>query len=92
MGFFSDIFGKGGGGIGGFLGTIGGAIIGNIIVPGIGGVIGAQIGARLSAKLRGEQLRILLGLIVLAVCVRVAYGLVATPDDVFFIGELRGGE
>ena len=58
----------------------------------IGGVIGAQIGARFSAKLKGEQLRILLGLIVLAVCVRVAYGLVATPDDLFFIGELRGGE
>ena len=32
----------------------------------IGGVIGAQIGARFSGRLRGEQLRILLGLIVLA--------------------------
>ena len=55
----------------------------------IGGVIGAQIGARFSGKLRGEQLRILLGLIVLAVCFRVAYGLVATPDDLFSLGAAR---
>ena len=52
----------------------------------IGGVIGAQIGARFSARLRGEQLRILLGLIVLGVCVGVAWGLVATPEDVFALG------
>ena len=55
----------------------------------IGGVIGAQIGAHFSGKLRGEQLRILLGLIVLAVCFRVAYGLVATPDDLFSLGAAR---
>jgi len=53
----------------------------------IGGVIGAQIGARFSGRLRGEQLRILLGLIVLAVCFRVGYGLVATPADLFSLGE-----
>ena len=45
----------------------------------IGAVIGAQIGTQLGAKLRGEQLRALFGLIVLAVCFRVAYTLVATP-------------
>ncbi len=55
----------------------------------IGGVVGAQIGARFSARLRGEQLRILLGLIVLAVCLRVAYGLVATPEDMFSLGAVR---
>ena len=55
----------------------------------IGGVIGAQIGARFSGKLRGEQLRILLGLIVLAVCARVAYGLVVTPEDLFSLGVAR---
>ena len=58
----------------------------------IGGVIGAQIGARASGRLRGEQLRILLGLIVLAVCVRVAWGLVATPEDMFALGVPGGRE
>ena len=57
----------------------------------IGGVIGAQIGARFSSRLRGEQLRILLGLIVLAVCFRVAYGLVATPEDLFSLGAAGPG-
>ncbi len=49
----------------------------------IGGVIGAQLGARCSGRLRGEELRALLGLVVLAVCARVAYGLVVTPEDLF---------
>ncbi len=57
----------------------------------IGGVIGAQIGARFSSRLRGEQLRILLGLIVLAVCFRVAYGLVVTPEDLFSLGAAGPG-
>lgn len=57
----------------------------------VGGVIGAQIGARFGSRLRGEQLRILLGLIVLLVCARVAYGLVATPDDLFSLGRLGHG-
>ena len=52
----------------------------------IGSVIGAQLGARLGGRLRGEEMRAALGLIVLAVCVRVAWGLVATPDDVFSLG------
>ena len=57
----------------------------------IGGVIGAQIGAIFGARLRGEQLRVLLGLIVLVVCARVAYSLVVTPDDVFSLGGLGAG-
>ena len=48
-----------------------------------GGVIGAQLGAMFGTKLRGEQLRVLLGLIVLVVCMRVAFGLVVRPDDLF---------
>jgi uncharacterized membrane protein YfcA len=51
-----------------------------------GAVIGAQFGTRAGAKLHGEQLRLLLGGIVLAVCSRVAWTLVATPDDVFSLG------
>ncbi len=40
----------------------------------VGGVIGAQFGVRAGAKLRGEQLRLLLALLVLAVARTVAVG------------------
>lgn len=52
----------------------------------IGSVIGAQLGARVGSKLRGEEVRVALGLIVLAVCARVAWTLVATPEDVYSLG------
>ena len=55
----------------------------------VGSVIGAQIGARVGSRLRGEEMRIALGLIVLAVCLRVAWTLVATPGDVFSLGAGR---
>ena len=51
----------------------------------IGAVIGAQFGARVSARLKGEQLRGLLALMVLAVCGRLLFGLLATPDDLYSI-------
>jgi uncharacterized membrane protein YfcA len=51
-----------------------------------GGVIGAQFGARLGARLRGEQLRILLALMVLGVCGKLVADLAITPDDVFSLG------
>lgn len=50
-----------------------------------GGVVGAQFGARVGAHLRGEQLRILLALLVLAVCGKLAFDLVVTPDDLYSI-------
>jgi len=53
-------------------------------------VIGAQIGTRVGGRLRGEQLRGLLALIVLAVCAKIAYDLVSTPFDVFSIREISG--
>ncbi len=53
-----------------------------------GGVIGAQVGARLGAKLRGEQLRVLLALIVLGVCLRLAFDLVVTPAEPFSFGGI----
>jgi uncharacterized membrane protein YfcA len=53
----------------------------------VGGVVGAQFGARLGAKLRGEQLRGLMALMVLAVALKLAYDLVATPDDLYSIGR-----
>jgi uncharacterized protein len=51
----------------------------------IGGVIGAQIGTRLGVKLKAEQLRILLALMVLAVCLRIALDLLLTPDELYSI-------
>ncbi len=51
----------------------------------LGGVGGAQIGALFGQKLRGEEMRFLLAAMVLAVCAHVAYGLVATPDELFTI-------
>ncbi|WP_299395386.1 sulfite exporter TauE/SafE family protein [Pelagibius sp.] len=51
-----------------------------------GGVIGAQIGTRVGTRLRGEQLRILLAVLVLAVCGKLAYDLVVTPSDIFILG------
>ena len=51
-----------------------------------GGVIGAQFGTRAGAHLRGEQLRGLLGVIVLAVCAKLLIDLVGTPLDIFSIG------
>jgi uncharacterized membrane protein YfcA len=51
----------------------------------IGGVMGAQFGARAGQRIRGEQLRLLLGLMVLAVGLRFAVALVVEPDDMFSI-------
>ena len=51
----------------------------------VGGVTGAQFGARAGQKIRGEQLRLLLGLLVLAVGLRFAYDLVARPQDLYSI-------
>ncbi len=53
-----------------------------------GSVIGAQVGGMFGSKLRGEQLRALLGLIVLGVGVKVAWTLIATPSELFTIGVI----
>lgn len=56
----------------------------------IGGVIGAQFGARAGMKLQGEQLRILLAVMVLGVCAKLGADLMIQPNDLFSIG-LGGG-
>ena len=50
-----------------------------------GGVVGAQIGARVGVRLKGEQLRALLALIVLAVCARLVMDLTLPPASPFVI-------
>lgn len=56
----------------------------------VGGVIGAQFGARAGAKLHGEHLRGLLAIMVLGVCLKLTYDLVATPADIFALGFIGG--
>ncbi|MCM5558186.1 TSUP family transporter [Pleomorphomonas sp. JP5] len=57
----------------------------------VGGVVGAQFGARVGQSLRGETLRLLLGLLVLSVGLRFAVDLVARPDELYSISRLGGG-
>jgi uncharacterized protein len=45
----------------------------------VGSAMGAQIGARMSRLLRGDQLKIVLASVVLAVTAKMAIGLVVTP-------------
>lgn len=51
----------------------------------IGGVFGAQFGAAMGQSLRGEHLRALLGLLVLAVGIRFALDLVIAPENPFSV-------
>jgi len=54
----------------------------------IGGVVGAQFGAVAGQKLQGEQLRFLLAALVLMVCARIAWGMVATPDEIYSLSPV----
>lgn len=59
-----------------------------LAVPLMGGsVIGAQFGVGFSERFKAEQLRALLALIVVAVAVRMAAGLVIPPADLFTIQQ-----
>jgi uncharacterized membrane protein YfcA len=49
----------------------------------VGGVFGAQFGVSAGQKLRGEQLRALLALLVLAVSLRLMFDLTGRPDEFF---------
>ncbi|MGH6873044.1 MAG: sulfite exporter TauE/SafE family protein [Rhizomicrobium sp.] len=49
----------------------------------VGGVLGAQFGTRLATRMRGEHLRLLLALIIVAVALRLFWGLVAVPGDLY---------
>jgi len=58
----------------------------------VGGVIGAQFGASAGKYLRGDQLRALLALLVLAVAIRFATTLLFTPADLFSTAVLGIGD
>ena len=58
----------------------------DIVLAGLlvtGGVVGAQFGVRAGAKLRGEQVRLLMAVVVLTVCAGLFWQLVARPADVY---------
>jgi uncharacterized protein len=56
-----------------------------------GGVIGGQFGARAGQKLRGEQLRAILALMVLAVAIRLLFDLILTPSELYSIAPVQTG-
>ena len=56
----------------------------------VGGVIGAQFGTIFGAKLKAEQLRVLLALMVLMVCAKLAFDLIAQPSELFSLDYSRG--
>ena len=65
------------------------AVLGVILM--VGGVIGAQFGARMGQNIRGDQLRALLALLVLAVAARFLVGLVTPPVERYSLDLLVGG-
>jgi uncharacterized protein len=52
----------------------------------VGGVIGAQFGSGVGHRLRAEQLRVLLALIVLAVCAKIGHDLIVRPAELYSLG------
>jgi uncharacterized protein len=57
-----------------------------------GGTVGAQFGARAGQRISGEGLRLLLGLLILAVGIRFAVELVLTPEELYVIRDVGAGE
>lgn len=57
-----------------------------------GGVFGAQFGSMAGSRLKGEHMRLLLAVLVLIVAARMAYDLVATPDELFSFGPMPRGQ
>lgn len=49
----------------------------------VGGVVGAQLGTRLGMRIRAEELRLLLALLVLSMGLKVGYGLIIQPSELY---------
>jgi uncharacterized membrane protein YfcA len=54
-----------------------------VLVLLVGGVLGAQLGTRFGQRLRGEQLRALLALMVLAAAAKLVFDLTVAPPDLY---------
>jgi uncharacterized membrane protein YfcA len=55
----------------------------------IGSALGTQWGTRLGAKLPGEQLRLILALVVVAVAVKMLFGILIKPDELYNLALTR---
>jgi uncharacterized membrane protein YfcA len=54
----------------------------------VGGVVGAQIGTQIGLRLKAEQLRIMLALLVLTVCLKLGLDLLIRPSELYSIGVI----
>ena len=54
----------------------------------MGGVLGAQLGIVIGSKLKAEKLRIILAMIVLAVCFKLGLNLLIQPENLYTIEEI----
>jgi uncharacterized membrane protein YfcA len=50
-------------------------------------VIGAQFGGQLAGRIPGEQLRVLLAIVVLVVGLKLIFDLISTPADLYSLGS-----
>lgn len=55
----------------------------------VGGVVGAQAGAWIGVRLKAEHLRVLLALLVLGVCGKLALDLLLQPSELYSISDVR---
>ncbi|WP_261368311.1 sulfite exporter TauE/SafE family protein [Pseudosulfitobacter koreensis] len=55
----------------------------------VGGVIGAQIGTNIGLRMKAEQLRVLLALLVMVVCGKLALELLLMPSELYSIAATR---
>lgn len=53
----------------------------------LGGVVGAQLGARLGARLKGEQIRALLGVILILASMKFLADVVAPPQETYVLRD-----
>lgn len=63
----------------------------DIVLAGVlllGSVVGAQLGAKIAISVKPELLRLMLALIVLAVALRMAFGLGVRPDEIYSVVPL----
>jgi uncharacterized membrane protein YfcA len=56
----------------------------------VGGVVGAHIGTQIGVRVKAEQLRVLLALMVLAVCGKLALDLLLQPTELYSLGDAGG--
>jgi uncharacterized membrane protein YfcA len=56
-----------------------------------GAVVGAQFGSKYSVRMKGEQLRAMLAIMVLGVCIKILVDLITKPTDLYSITPLLAG-